>query len=146
MANSRYRRRFIIMRAFNRQGFTLIEILVAVAIFIMITSIAMVSFQTANRRARDGRRQADLEQVRSALEIYRADNSVYPSTNWTALVTALQPTYLSTIPTDPRGYSYYYLSNGTTYTLCAYLESGGGGCGTANCSAPGNCNYRVISP
>ncbi|OGY17275.1 MAG: hypothetical protein A2785_02570 [Candidatus Chisholmbacteria bacterium RIFCSPHIGHO2_01_FULL_49_18] len=134
------------MRSFKQRGFTLIEILVAVAIFIMITAVAMVSYQTANRRARDGRRQADLEQVRSALEIYRADNAVYPSTNWAALVAALQPTYLSTIPVDPRSYSYYYSSDGTTYSLCAYLESGGSvDCG-ANCSAPGNCNYRVINP
>ena len=134
------------MKALKNRGFTLIEILVAVAIFIMITSIAMVSFQTANRRARDGRRQADLEQVRSALEIFRADTSIYPSTNWAALVAALRPNYLSTIPTDPRGYSYYYNSNGTTYTLCAYLESGGTGCtGNPSCGVP-TCNYMVISP
>lgn len=130
----------------GRRGFTLIEILVAVSIFIMITAVAMVSYRTANRRARDGRRQADLEQIRTALEIYRADSGFYPNPGWVALVATLQPTYLSDIPSDPKSYSYYYTSNGATYSLCAYLEGGGSDDCGSNCSAPGNCNYKVVSP
>ena len=130
-------------------GFTLIELLVAVAIFAILTALAVVSYTSANRRARDGRRRSDLEQVRTALEIYRADNTSYPvGTNFTTMVnTLVAGNYLSTATTDPRGYGYYYNSaTGVDYYVCGYLETGGpANCG-ANCAAPGNCNYRVDSP
>jgi general secretion pathway protein G len=132
----------------QENGFTLIEILVAVMIFIMITAIAVVSYQSANQRARDGRRQADLQQVRTALEIYRADIGTYPSVNWSDMETALQgpPSYLTTIPTDPKGYGYYYISNGTIYRLCAYMEKGGSGCTSSPACGTKTCNYEVVSP
>jgi len=139
-----------IKKSHRTRGFTLIEILVAVLIFALLTGIAVVSFQTANRRARDGRRQADLEQVRTALEIYRADNTSYPTGSWAAMVVALQPNYLSTEPVDPRDptYNYYYgdTGGGISYNLCAYLEGGSTTpCGVAvSCGIA--CNYGVTSP
>ena len=132
----------------------MIELLVAVAIFAVLTAIAIVSYTSANRRARDGRRRADLEQVRTALEIRRSDFSAYPvGSNFATMANNFLVTggYLSTVPTDPRaGYSYYYnsVAPGTTYYLCAYLEAGS----TTNCpavvlcSATQNCNYGVRSP
>ena len=56
----------------KNKGFTLIELLVTVSILILLTAIASVSYRTVSRRARDGKRQSDLESVRTALEIYRA--------------------------------------------------------------------------
>lgn len=128
-----------------RKGFTLIEILVALGIFLMITGIAAVSYRSANRRARDGRRQADIEEVRTKLEIYRADNpgAGYPVGNWAALSAALVPTYIMAVPQDPRPtiYDYYYNGTPTIYSLCTYLEAGGvspcpsvGSCGTVACN------------
>lgn len=134
------------------KGFTLIEILVALAIFALITAVAVVSYQTANRKARDGRRRADLEQVRTALEIYRSDNGSYPVGDWAAMIADLQaPTvYLRTAPVDPRSslYSYYYgdVGGGTSYNVCAYLEGGS----TTSCPVVAMCtvacNYGVTSP
>jgi prepilin-type N-terminal cleavage/methylation domain-containing protein len=135
-------------------GFTLIEILVAVMIFLLLTGIAAVNYQSANRRARDGRRQADLEEVRTKLEIYRADNpgTGYPEPDWAAVESALVPTYISALPSDPRSglYTYYYEGTASVYSLCAYLESGGtspcalvGTCGLVGGEA---CNYCVCSP
>jgi len=130
------------------RGFTLIELLVAVAIFALLTAIAIVSYTTVNRRARDGKRKADLEQVRTALEIYRTDNAAYPAGSFSAMIGTLTSPikYLTTVPADPKGYSYYYSLSGSSYYLCAYLESGGPGCGGASCAAPGSCNYRVDGP
>ena len=116
------------------------QILVAATIFILMTAIAVVSYQNANRKARDGRRQADLESVRSALEIYRSDNDEYHNPGWGAL----QPDYIKVLPTDPRPSTrqYYYTATATTYSVCAALEAavtspctvvGGAGC-TENCN------------
>ena len=144
------------MRKFvSERGFTLIELLVAVSIFILLTSIAIVSYRSVNQSARDGRRQSDLEQVRAALEICRADNDVYPSgVNYsTAIATLITGNYLNQTPADPRpsSWNYYYNSAaGVDYLLCAYLEGTGF---TSPCTITGtpscldnDCNYCVCSP
>ena len=59
-------------------GFTMIELLVAATILSILAAIGLVSFNSANVRARDGKRKADLEQARSALELYRSDVGYYP--------------------------------------------------------------------
>ena len=121
-------------------GFTLIELLVSISIFVMILSIAAVSYVQANRRARDGRRQADLEQVRTALEIYRVDLDTYPITSvYTDMINTLRaaPTYINTSPADPRPpRAYFYSSAGATYTLCADMEGTGF---TSPCTVGGTC-------
>lgn len=138
----------------SARGFTLVEILVALAIFMLITGIAAVSYQSANRRSRDARRQADLEEVRTKLEIWRADNPAtgYPAGDWTAMTATLVPAYLTVAPQDPRPtlYWYYYNGTATAYSLCAYMETGGtspctvvgGICGTP--SIP--CNWCTCNP
>lgn len=91
-----------------RRGFTLIEVLVAVTIVAVLVSIGVVSYGSVNKRSRDAKRKGDVEQLRSALEMYRADNGYYPNTgsgSWadaSGLSTALVSTYLPAIPSDPK--------------------------------------------
>lgn len=125
----------------KKNGFTLIELLVAMTIVAILMGIALVSFQGARKSSRDGRRKADLEQIRSALEMYRADIGSYPAG---ASLAPLSPTYLA-IPSDPiAGRSYVYSSDGTTYYVCAAMEIGG----VAVCGPCGDtaCNYQVTNP
>lgn len=129
------------------KGFTFIELLVAATIIGVLTTIGVVNFQSTNQRARDGKRQADLEQIRTALEIARADsaNNTYP-TDLNGLVTG---SYLPTLPTDPKNFSYSYSPSADyrTYSLCAHLEKGdtSDACGgTQACAA--ECNYVVKNP
>lgn len=134
----------------TKKGFTFIEILVVATIIGLLTTIAAVTYQSANKKARDGKRKADLEQVRSALEMYRSDSAtgVYPSGNFGQMITTLQSSnYLTETPSDPKGYSYFYSSGagGKTYDLCAYLELGSGSCGGNSCGSV-TCNYRVQNP
>lgn len=127
----------------------MVELLVTVTIIILLTSVGIFSYQASNKKARDNKRKADLEQVRAALEMYRSDNDSYPVGYWTEMITALKSgKYLNEVPQDPKGYSYYYscCSDGN-YLLCAYFETGGNGndCGD-NCGAPANCNYQLTNP
>lgn len=104
----------------RRAGFTMIELLVVISIIAVLSAIGVASFTGSQKRARDARRQADLEAVRSALELYRADN---PVTGYPASTAPLSPTYMSAIPVDPRTQAAYpYVGGGTTYTLCATQE------------------------
>ena len=138
----------------KKSGFTFIELLVVTTIIILLTSIALVSYQAAERRARDDKRQADLEQFRSALEMIRSDVGYYPYNNnclppasgaWDCEGT----TYMNEVPQDPKGYKYYYnSSDGSDYTLCARMETSNiqNGCsGDPDCGGK-TCNYHVSSP
>ncbi|HEY4476496.1 MAG TPA: type II secretion system protein [Candidatus Paceibacterota bacterium] len=55
-------------------GFTLIELLVVIAIIGLLSSIVLASLGTARSKAADAAIQADLVGVRSAAEIFYADN------------------------------------------------------------------------
>lgn len=131
----------------EQKGFTFIELLVTTTIIGILTTIGVVNFQSTNQRARDGKRQADLEQVRTALEIARADSSdnTYP----TSLSVLATGGYLPTLPTDPKSFSYKYAPSADyrTYSMCAHLEKGGVSdkCGGSE-ACGGVCNYEVKNP
>jgi len=134
----------------QNKGFTLIELLVAMTIVAVLLGISLVSYQGARKSARDGKRKADLEQVRSALEMCRADAGSYPAAIYNDISCGVPAkTYLSGTPKDPSTLSNYYYNQATanTYTLCAYLEVGGtdGSCGAAACGTK-TCNYKVVNP
>ena len=95
------------------QGFTMIELLVVVAIIGMMTAVVAVNSNAARVQSRDAKRKADLALVAGALQIYYSEQRKYPSApmgDWSgALQTALFPTdaakprYMSLWPTDPTG-------------------------------------------
>jgi len=130
-------------------GFTLIELLVTMTIVAVLLAISLVSYQGARKSSRDGKRKADLEQIRGALEMCRTDTGSYPAAIYNDVSCGTPAkTYLSGTPKDPLTSSnYYYLGATNTYTLCAYLEVGGtdGSCGTASCGTK-TCNYKVTNP
>lgn len=136
----------------NKRGFTLIELLVVIAIIGMLSSVVLASLNTARAKSRDARRIADLNQIRTALEMFYSDNGYYPQSNcgwdcngyryssnssWASLATDLSP-YLSSLPLDPLNsgcspwgnncHSYAYGNVGRyvyspTYDLTANLET-----------------------
>jgi general secretion pathway protein G len=129
-------------------GFTLIELLVAMTIVAVLMGIALVSYQGAKKSARDGKRKADLEQIRSALEMCRTDTGSYPAAIYNDISCGVPAkTYLSGTPKDPlTSENYFYSGSANSYILCAALEitsqtvSGCGSCGTRT------CNYKVTNP
>ncbi len=108
----------------GKEGFTLIELLVVIGIIGLLSSVVLASVAPAREKARDARRLSDMNQIKNALELYYAENKMFPQiraftaadscgTNWCTLETALAP-YISPLPRDPTGdttYVYYYDSN-----------------------------------
>lgn len=154
-----------IKHQFLSQGFTLIELLVVISIIGILLALSVFGLQGARQASRDARRKADLETIRSGLEIFKADCDKYyigssiPSPlngQYNGAGSLYSPnclpanTYIATVPTDPipATYSYAYSSDGTTYTLCASLENPPNpvatGC-VGSCGGTG-CNYKVTNP
>jgi len=133
----------------NKKGFTLVELMVVTLIIGILIGLSLVASVGVKKSARDGKRKADLEQIRSALEMYKSDLEEYPDSATVGLNDLVAKNYLSELPSDPSGYIYYYdRSSINVYQLCAYLETGGSDdCGD-NCNAPTSnvCNYETINP
>ncbi len=142
-----------------RKGFTLIEVLVVVTIIAVLISIGIVSYSSVNRRSRDAKRKGDVEQLRSALEMYRADNGYYPDVSgasWadaSGLSVALVPAYLPAIPSDPKNaQTYRYvasnISGGNYYGYClsALIESEVNPSDSCTPDTLNSHNYGVKSP
>lgn len=137
----------------RNNGFTLIEVLVAATIIGLLSTIGLGGFQAISRSGRDALRKTDLEQIRSALEIYKSEQGGYPAAVSCSATGSLVPVYINTYPADTKAPVYVYCYNrvtSLTYYLCAHLENGDATdysteCGAANkCGT--NCNYKVANP
>lgn len=82
-------------------GFTLVELLVVIAIISILATLLLLQLGVARAKARDAKRIADVNQVRSALELFFDDNGRYLNNNDAATIGSLKPAYLINIPRDP---------------------------------------------
>lgn len=127
------------MYKIKKTGFTLIELIVVVAILGILATIGLTSFQTSQMKSRDTKRKSDLEQIQRALEMYMNDHSNYPTSvggeivvgdalDWgTAEFKDSEGTiYMKQLPGDPRDQEYCYVYSAgppITYKIYAKLEN-----------------------
>jgi len=78
-------------------GFTLIELIVVVAIIGILATIAVPAMRTAPQRARESALKEDLFTLRSCLDQFHADRDRYPTT----LEEMVGMGYLRSVPVDP---------------------------------------------
>jgi prepilin-type N-terminal cleavage/methylation domain-containing protein len=66
------------MRFFHNKGFTLIEILIVVAIIAILAAIAIPNLLEAQVRSKVARQKANMRTIATALEAYMVDHNKYP--------------------------------------------------------------------
>lgn len=104
-------------------GFTLIEIMVVVVIISILGAIIIPKIFDKPDQARVVKAKQDIQAIQSALELYRLDNYVYPTTDQGLDALVEKPStnpapahwkqYLDRLPVDPWGHPYQYLNPGT---------------------------------
>jgi prepilin-type N-terminal cleavage/methylation domain-containing protein len=126
----------------SHSGFTLIEILIVVAIIAILSSVVLIGLGPTQKSGRDARRLSDLHEVQTGLELYYGKCGLYPSlsvTNGACPVCGYDVGYkdmskaltdsnigISSVPQDPvSGHTYYYGTdqNCSKYLLMAKLEN-----------------------
>lgn len=142
---------------YSQEGFTLIELLIVMTIIAVLSALSFFAISGAREAARDARRKADLEQIASALEMYKADCGYYPTTLpnvGSSLTTPITCTgtsnvVLQSMPGDPTSsvrYSYNRLS-ATSFELCAHLEDRNAlPVSCVNTCNPSPCKYKITNP
>ena len=63
----------------NKLAFTLIELLIVIAIIGILSTATVVSLNQAKAKARDARRLSDITQIRQALDVYYYSEGAYPN-------------------------------------------------------------------
>ena len=110
----------------NNQGFTLIELMVVIIILGILAMWVAPKIMSRPEEAKQVKARLDIQNLETALKLYKLDNGIYPSTEQglTALVempeTGVVPKkwkkggYLEKgrVPKDPWGNDFIYLSPG----------------------------------
>lgn len=126
----------------TQSGFTLIEIMVVVVILGILAALVVPQVMSRPDQAKATVVRGDINAISAALDMYKLDNSFYPSTQQGLDALVQKPSgnpqprmwnkdgYLKRLPIDPWGNSYQYLAPGTKgafdlYSLGADGKEGG---------------------
>jgi general secretion pathway protein G len=106
------------------RAFTLIEVMVVVAILAVLAALIVPRVMSRPDEARVVAARQDIASVLQALKLYRLDNLRYPTTEQGIAALVTRPTvppappnwkpggYLERLPRDPWGHPYQYLNPG----------------------------------
>lgn len=106
----------------HERGFTFIEIMVVVAILAILAALVVPRIMGRTDDAKRTAAKVQIRNIEGALQLYKLDNGVYPTTEQGLKALVEKPTvgvipkkwkiggYLQKLPEDPWGNPYKYLS------------------------------------
>ncbi|WP_417514669.1 type II secretion system major pseudopilin GspG [Marinobacter sp.] len=108
----------------SNRGFTLIEIMVVMVILGLLVAVVAPNIMGRSDQAKITVAETQLTNISKALDLYRLDNSHYPSTQQGLDALASRPSgspepknwnpdgYMKSVPQDPWGSEFQYVSPG----------------------------------
>jgi len=108
----------------NQKGFTLLEIMVVIVILGVLAAMVVPNLMGNKDKADIQKVKSDIVALENALDMYRLDNSIYPTTDQGLEALVTQPNgspeprnyredgYIKRLPQDPWGYEYILNSPG----------------------------------
>ena len=113
----------------SQQGFTLIELMIVVAIIAILAGILIPNFVNARAQAQTAACESNLRSIATALELYYADNQTYPAASSADIKPDLFKGangvfYLNNTPKDPAS-----ITESLLYKLTSTAQSGTSGAG-----------------
>ncbi len=142
----------------QKSAFTLIEMLVVIAIIGILTALMITSFSRSQKNAKDTRRMSNVENVRGSLSMYYSMKGTWPTMdNWSTMMNSLVSAQLiDNVSNQEDGSTVYTLCNCTTcnctgapnyglYRICATCLLEGTQCANTDTGGPaGNDSYCVF--
>lgn len=106
-----------------KKGFTLVELVIVLAIIGIFTTVVFGSITTSRSKARDNSRISDMKTIQLALALYYDVNKFYPAN--LSILDDVGQKYLPSIPNDPQthqDYIYNLVDGNKKYCLGVILE------------------------
>ncbi len=106
------------------RGFSLIEVMVVVVILAILAAIVVPKIMSRPDQAKEVAARQDIKAIETAMDLYKFDNGMYPSTQQGIQALVAKPTaspipqnwqpggYLKRLPVDPWGHRYHYADPG----------------------------------
>jgi general secretion pathway protein G len=85
------------LRSLRAGGFTMIELLIVMALIIILASVSMVQYRNTVTRAEEAALKENLFRLRDAMDQFYADKNKWPAD----LAELVSEGYIREIPTDP---------------------------------------------
>jgi len=146
------------METNSSKAFTLMELLIVIAIIGILAVIGLGSYHSSQAKARDTKRKADVSNVSKALTMYYSDHGRFPEANdgeimgapWGGEFSSLEGVvYMKKLPSDPVNnveYVYETDENGSYYRLYTILENSNDmAYEIYQCADGEECNYCIAS-
>ena len=133
---------------FSRKGFTILELLIVIAVIAILVGIALPRFKGMQDEGNIARAKGELRTLNTAIQSYYIHNSVMP-TALSNMTTAVPNVVGTTLPTDPfnSGANYGYSTSGAYFVVYSKGPSGSGACtapdANGNTTASGNAIYAT---
>lgn len=120
----------------RNSGFTLIEVMVVVVILGILAALIVPKIMSRPEQARIVKVKQDITAIQSALDLYKLDNGIYPTTDQGLQALVNRPStppiprdwksdgYLQDMPMDPWGENYQYLNDNERLRISSFGPKG----------------------